>query len=106
METVTDLGSKITMGSDCSHEIKRRLLLGRNLDKPRQNIKKQRQYFANKGPYSQSYRFSSNHVWISELDHKQGWAPKNWCFWTVVLEKTFETPLDCKEIKPVDPKGN
>ena len=62
METVTDLGSKITMGSDCSHEIKRRLLLGRNLDKPRQSIKKQRQYFANKDPYSQSYRFSSSHI--------------------------------------------
>ena len=64
------------------------------------------QYFANKGPSSQSYGFSSSHVWMWELDHKEGWAPKNWCFWTVVLEKTLESPLDCKEIKPVNPKGN
>ena len=63
-------------------------------------------YFANKGPSSQSYGFSSGHVWMWELDHKESWAPKNWCFWTVVLEKTLESPLDCKEIKPVHPKGN
>ena len=69
-------------------------------------IKKQRHYFADKGPYSQSYGFSSSHVWMWELDHKEGWAPKNWCFWTVVLEKRLESPLDCKEIKPVHPKGN
>ena len=62
--------------------------------------------FINKGPYSQSYRFSSSHVWIWELDHKESWAPKNWCFRTVVLEKTLESPLDCKEIQPVHPKGN
>ena len=74
-------------------------------DKPRQLIKKQRHYFANKGPYSQSYGFSSSHVWMWELDHK-GWALKNWCFWTVMLEKTLEGPLDCKEIKPVNLKGN
>ena len=60
----------------------------------------------NKGPYSQSYGFSSSHVWMWELDHKESWAPKNWCFWTVVLGKTLESPLDCKEIKPVTPKGN
>ena len=68
---------------------------------------KSRHYFASKGPYSQGYGFSGNHVWMWELDHnKEGWAPKNWCFWTVVLEKTLESPLDCKVIKPVNPKGN
>ena len=61
---------------------------------------------ANKGTSSQSYGFSSNHIWMSELDHKESWEPKNWCFWTVVLEKTLESPLDCKEIKPVNLKGN
>ena len=75
-------------------------------DKPRQhNIKKQRHHFANKGQYSQSYGFSNSHVWMWFLDHK-GWVLKNWCFWTVVLEKTLESPLDCKEIQPVHPKGN
>ena len=66
--------------------------------------KKQRHYFANKGLYSQSCGFSSSHVWMWELDHKESWAPRNWCFWTVVLEKTLESPLDCKEIQPVHPK--
>ena len=75
-------------------------------DKPRQHIKKKRHYFANKGPYSQSYGFSSSHVWMWDLDHKESWVLKNWCFWTVVLEKTLESPLDCTEIKPVNPKGN
>ena len=75
-------------------------------DQPEQHIKKQRRYFANKGPSSQSYDFSSNHVWMWELDYKESWVSKNWCFWTVVLEKTLESPLDCKEIKPVHPKGN
>ena len=75
-------------------------------DKPRQWIKKQRHYFANKGPYSQSYGFSSSRVQMWELDHKKSWALKNLCFQTVVLEKTLESPLDNKEIKPVDPKGN
>ena len=75
-------------------------------DRPRQHIKKQRHYFADKYPSSQSYVFSSSHVWMWELDHKEGCVPKNWCFWTVVLEKTLESPLDCKEIKPVNPKGN
>ena len=69
-------------------------------------IKKQRNYFANKGPYSQSYGFSSSHVRMWELDHREGWAPKIWCFWTVVLEKTLESPLDCKEIQPIHPKGD
>ena len=75
-------------------------------DQPRQHIKKQRHYFANKGPSSQGYGFSSSHVWMWELDYKESWALKNWCFWTVVLERTLESPMDCKEIKPVDPKGN
>ena len=69
-------------------------------DQPRQHIKKQRCYFANKGPSSQGYGFSSSYVWMWELDYKESWAQKNWCFWTVVLEKTLESPLDCKEISP------
>ena len=69
-------------------------------------IKKQRYHFADKGLYSQSYGFSISRVWMWELDHTEGWVPKNWCFWIVVLEKTLEIPLDCKEIKPVNPKGN
>ena len=75
-------------------------------DQPRQHIKKQRHYFANKGPSCQSYGFSSSHIWMWELDYKESWVPKNWCFWTVVLEKTLESPLDCKEIKPVHLKRN
>ena len=75
-------------------------------DQPRQHIKKQRHYFANKGPSSQGYDFSSGHVWIWKLDYKERWALKNWCFWSVVLEKTLESPLDCKEIQPVHPKGD
>ena len=78
----------------------------KSYDQPRQHIKKQRHYFANKGPSSQGYGFSSRHVWIWELDSKESWAQKNWCFWTVVLEKTLESPLDCKEIQPVHPKGD
>ena len=72
----------------------------------RQHIKKQRHYFANKGPPCQSCDLSSSHVWMWELDYKESWAPNNWCFWTVVLEKTLESPLDCKEIQPVHPKGD
>ena len=75
-------------------------------DQPRQHVKKQRHYFANKGLFSQSCGFSSSHVWIGELDYKESWVQKNWCFWTVVSEKTFESPLDCKEIQPVHPKGD
>ena len=77
-----------------------------SVHKPRQRIKKQRHYFAYKGPSSQGYGFSSSHVWMWELDHKESWALKNWCFWAVVLEKTLESPLDHKEIKPVNPQGN
>ena len=78
----------------------------KSYDKSRQCIKKQRHHFANKSLYSQNYGFSSSHVQLWELDHKEGRGPKNWCFWTVVLEKTLERPLNCKEIKPVNPKGN
>ena len=75
-------------------------------DQPRQHIKKQRHYFVNKGLSSQGYGFSSSHVWMWELDCKENWAPKNWCFWTVVLEKTLQSPLVCKEIQPVHSKGD
>ena len=78
----------------------------KSYDKPRQHLKKQTHHFANKGPSSQSYGFSGGHVWMWELDYKESWALKNLCFWTVVLEKTLESPLDIKEIKPVSPKGN
>ena len=75
-------------------------------DQPRQLIKKQRHYFAKTGPTSQGYGFSSGHVWMWELDYKESWALKNWCFWTVVLERTLESPLDFKAIQPVHPKGD
>ena len=101
------LGSKITEDGDSSHEIKRCLLLGRktmtNLDSI---LKKQRHYFTNKGLSNQSSGFSSSHLWMWELDRKESWVRKNYCFWTVVLQKTLENPLACKEIKPVNPKGN
>ena len=98
-------GTKITADGDCSHDIKRCLLLGRKHDQTRQHFKKQRRYFANKGPSSQSDGFSSSHVWMWELDSKESWELKKWCFWTVVLEKTLESPLDCKEIQPDHSKG-
>ena len=78
----------------------------KSYDQPRQHIKKQRHYFSSKGPSSQSFGFSSGHVWMWELEYKESWPLKNWCFWTVVLEKTLESPLNCKEIQPVHPKGN
>ena len=94
MATVRDfifLGSKIPADGDCSHEIEKTLASWKkSYDQPRQHFRKQRQYFADKGPPSQSYGFSSSHVWMWELDHKESWVPKNWCFWTVVLEKTLE----------------
>ena len=77
----------------------------KSYDQPRQHIKKQRHYFVNKGPSSQGSGFSNSHVWTWELDYKESWSPKNWCFWTVVLERTLESPLDYKEIQPVHPKG-
>ena len=108
VETVTDflfLGSKITVSSECNYEIKRHLPWKR-YDKPRQHIKNQRHYFADKDLYSQGHGLPSSHIWLWELDHKEGKVPKNWCFWTVVLEKTPESPLDSKEIKLVNFKGN
>ena len=110
VKAVTDFiffGSKITEDGDCSHEIKRCLLLRRKTMKNLDSIlKKQRHHFVNKSPYNQSNSFSSSHVQMWELDHKEGWALKNWCFQIVVLEKTLESPLDSKKIKPVNPKGN
>ena len=106
-ETFTFLGSKITADGDCSHEIKRRLLLGRKAMTHLDSILKSRDiYFANRSPSSQSYGFSSSHVWMWDLDCEESWALKNWCFWSVVLEKTLASPLDCKEFKSVHPKGN
>ena len=108
METVTDfiiLDSKITEDSDCSHEIKRHLLLGgKAMTNPGSILKSRDITLPNKGPSSQSYAFSSSHLWMRELNHKEGWALKNWCFSTVVLEKTLESSLDCKEIQPVNLK--
>ena len=109
MEAVTDfifLVSQITADGDCSHEIKTHLLLGRKAMTNLDSVLKSRHYFADKGLSNQSYGFSSCHVWMWELDCQESWAPKNWYFWTVVLEKTLENPLDYKEIKPVNPKGN
>ena len=100
----TFLGSKITAHGDCRLEIKRRLLLGRKAMTNLDSILKSN--FVNKGPSSQGYGFSSSHVWMWELDCEENWAQKNWCFWSVVLEKTLESPLDCKEIQPVHPKGD
>ena len=92
-DTVTHyiLGSRIPEDGDCSREIKRLLLLWKTFDQPRQHIKKQRHYFTNKGPSSQGYGFPSGHVWMWELNCKESWASENWCFWTVVLEKTWES---------------
>ena len=80
--------------------------LEEKLYQPRQNIKEQRHDFANNSPSSQGYGFSSSRVWMWELYYKESWAAKNWCFWTVVLEKTLQSPLDCKEIQLAYPKGN
>ena len=101
METVSDFilgGSEITVDGDFSHEIKRHLLLGRKIMTNLDSLLKSRDITVNKDPSSQGYGFSSSHVWMWELDYKENWAPNNWCFWTVVLEKTLESPLDCKEI--------
>ena len=96
----------MTTDGDCSQKIKRLLLLGRKTMINLEHIKKQSHYSANKCPSSQSYGFSSSQVWMWELDHKESCVLLNWCFWTVMLEKTLESPLNCKEIKPVNPKGN
>ena len=109
VETVKDfifLGSQITADGDCSHEIKRHFLLGRKVMTNLDSILKSRDYFANKGPSSQGYGFFSSHVLMWELDYKKSWMLKNLCFWTVVLENSFESPLECKEIQPVHPKGD
>ena len=110
MEAVTDfifLDSKITANGDCSHKIKRHLFLGRKAMTNRGSMLKSRDItLLTMVHVSQSYGFSSSHVQMWELDHKGGLAPKNWCFQTVALEKTLESPLDCKEVKPVNPKGN
>ena len=100
-QTLFSWASKSLQMMTVAMKLKYACSLKKSYDKPRQQIKKQRHYFADKGAYSQSYDFSSSHVWMWELIHKKGWAPKNWCFWTVVLEKTLENPLDCKEINPV-----
>ena len=109
VETVTDftfLGYKPLRTVTAAMKLKDVCSLEKSYDKPRQYIKKQRHHLANKSPYSQNYGFSSSHVWMWELDHKQDWAPKNWCFRTMVIEKTLESPLDSKKIKPANPKGN
>ena len=98
-------GSKITADGDCSHEIKRHLLLGRKAVSNLDSILKSRD-ITNKAPSSQNYDFSSSRVWMCELDYKESWVLKNWRFWTMVLEKTPESPLDCKEIQPVHSKGD
>ena len=109
METVSDfifLGS-ITADGGCCHEIKRHLLLGRKVMTNLDSILKRRDIILPTMVHlSQGYGFSSSHVWMWDLDYKDSWEAKNWCFWTVVLKKTLESPLDCKEIKPVHPEGN
>ena len=100
------LGSKITVDGDCSHEIRRHLLLGRKVMTNLDNVEKQRHYSADKCLYSQGYALPSGRIWLWELDHKEGRTPKNQCLWTVVLRKTPESPLDSKEIKLVNIKGN
>ena len=105
VETVSNfifLDSKITADGNCSHEIKRRLFFGRKVMTNLDSILKSRHYFANKCPSSQG--FSSSHIWMWELDYKESWVMKNWCFWTVVFEKTLESLLECKEIQPVHTK--
>ena len=111
METVNDfifLGSKIIADGDCSYKIKRRLLLGRKFMTNLDSILKSRDITlpTKVRPSSQSSGFSSSHVWMWELDYKESWALKNWCFWTAVLEKILKSPLDCEEIQPVNPKAN
>ena len=108
VEIVADfnlLGSKIIVDGDCSHTIKRHFLLGRKAMTNLDNILKSKGITLPTSLSSQRYGFSSSHVQMWELDHKGGWEAKNWCFWTMVLEKTLESPLDSKEMKPVNPKG-
>ena len=109
VETVSDFifgGSKSLQMVIAAMKLKDAYSLEGKLWQPRQRIKKQRHYFVNKGPSSQGYGFSSGLVWMWESNCEESWALKNWCFWTVVLEKTLESPWDCKEIQPVHPKGD
>ena len=113
METLTEfllLGSNITVDSNCTPTMKLKDACSKkeSYDKPRQHFKKQRHYFANKGPSSQScdfFQYPFSHVWMWELDPREGWVSMDWCFQTLVFEKTLKSSLDCKEIKPVNPKG-
>ena len=105
-KTEISQASNITEDGNCRQKIKRYLLLGRKVMTKLDSTLKSRDITAKKRVSSQCYGFSSSHVWMWELAYKESWAPKNWCFWTVVLEKTFESPLDCQEIQPVHPKGN
>ena len=101
------LGSKITADGDCSHELKRHLLLGRKIMTNLDSILKSRDItLSTKVHLVKAMVFFSGHVWMWKLDCEESWALKNWCFWSVVLEKTLESPLDCKEIQPVHPKGD
>ena len=109
METVTDSifgAPKSLQMVTSAMKFKDTCPLEKIYDLHKQHIKKQRDCFPNKIPYSESYDFSSHHVWMWELDYKESWATKNWYFWSVLLEKTLESPLECKEIEPVNPKGN
>ena len=109
VETVADLilgASKITADDDCSHEIKRRLLLGRKVMTNLDSILKSRDITLLKKSKLWFFQYGFSHVWMWELDYKESWVLKNWCFWTVVLEKSLESPLDCKEIQPIHPKGD
>ena len=110
IETVRDFifgGSKTTTDSNCNHEIKRCLFLGRKAMTNLKSLLKSRDMtLVTKVHLVKAMIFSSSHVWMWEMDYKEGWVPKNWCFWTVVLEKALESPLDCREIQPVNPKGN
>ena len=110
MKTMTEFilwGFKITADGDCSHEVKRCLLLGRKVMSKLDSILESRDItLPTKVHLVKAMVFSSSYIWMWELDYKETWVPKNWCFWTVVLEKTLECPLDCKKIQPVHPKGN
>ena len=105
-ERVFNLRLQNHYGRDCSHEIKRCLLLGSQVVTNLDRVLKSRDTTLPTKVHSQSYGFSSSHIWLWELDRKESWAPKNWCFWTVVLENTLERPLGRKEIKSLNPKGN
>ena len=109
VDAVTDflfLGSKITTNGDCSHDKRHLLLRRKNMTNLNSVLKSRDTQFSDKGLCTQRYGLSNSHVWMWELDHKEGWVPKNWCFQSVVLEKTLESNMDSKDIKPINPKGN